>query len=199
MKSLLKESVVVANDIQLLSTIQEASAVICQRELPQEMVEEAAKLLNDPDFEGIRALGTREELIQELEELAHYPAIQADIVHLLSLFFSAVGTESVRFAFIPVRNGMCRKFHTDVTDYRLLCTYKGVGTEIIRPENSIPGSDLFEQMSAESLKEGEVLLFRGALSATEEYPPLLHKSPAVNHPTDHRLLLRLDTNMTAWE
>jgi hypothetical protein len=46
----------------------------------------------------------------------------------------------------------------------------------------------------EQVKVGEVIIFRGLLSASNTLPALLHKSPPAKQLNIKRLLLRLDTN-----
>lgn len=200
METLLQNSVAFGDHISSICAIREASAVICQRNMPLIMKVEANDLITNPSFQGIKHTGAFDELSELLkQELAQWPSILGDILELLHQFFVVVPTFRARLSFVAVRNGMCKKFHTDVTDYRLLCTYRGAGTQFIRPEKLSANTKKVSRSDVEFIKEGEVILFRGGMSATEEYPPLLHRSPEVHHPVEHRLLLRLDTNMTAWE
>jgi len=199
METLVKESSVLYQQDNLTFPIQEASAVVCQRNLSEAMIAEAKSLLANSTFEGIKKTGSIDELQQFLaQNLAESPHLLTDSIQLLQAFAQTVPTNDVRLAFMTVRNSMCKKLHTDITDYRLLCTYQGVGTEFVDAKNVSKNTDSIAASQIESLTEGDVILFRGAMSADDSHPPLLHKSPAVNDPSEHRLLLRLDTNMTAW-
>lgn len=201
MEKLVEETVISGNTLDTIAAIREASAAVCKRKIAPALQAEAEALLMDADFQQLKHTGTFDELSGFIQQSLKdsYPTISKDVTTLLGLFFELVPTESVRLSFAAVRNGMCKKFHTDITDYRLLCTYKGVGTEFVRSEALAENAKTINKSDIESLNAGEVILFRGALSATEECPPLLHKSPAVETEEEHRLLLRLDTNTTVWE
>ena len=200
MKTAELSPIVTQNDFLNLNAIQEATAVICQRELSTVLKEEAQKVLQHDAFEGIRQSGNLPALKELLgKELSNYPHLLADTIRLLEQFFETVQPDEVRLGFLPVRNGMCRKFHTDITDFRLLCTYQGAGTDYILPEKVSEHTKDYATIPFESVNTGDVILFRGAAEATDTCPPLLHKSPSVQGEQEHRLLLRLDTNHTVWE
>ncbi|MFT5915233.1 MAG: hypothetical protein ACI81T_001733 [Bacteroidia bacterium] len=194
-----KECVAIRNSIDSMSAIRESSAVVCERNISQLLRIEIEYLMSDSYFDDIKISGTFKELKQSLESmLSKWPCLSEDIIQLLQLFFENTATDSVRLSFFTLQSGMCRKFHTDVTDYRLLCTYRGVGTDFVSPAAQPKSPKEINESNVQSLTEGDVLLFRGAMSATEEFPPLLHKSPEVTTPKEHRLVLRLDTNTTVW-
>lgn len=199
MNKQLKEFVAIRNSTDSMSAIKESSAVVCQRRISQLLRIETEYLLDDTSFEDIRISGTFEELKQSLKStLSKFPCLSEDITQLLRLFLQNTSTDNARVSLFTLQNGMCRKFHTDVTDYRLLCTYKGVGTEFVNSATQLKSPKEINESDVQYLTEGDVILFRGAMSATEEFPPLLHKSPEVNTPEEHRLVLRIDTNTTVW-
>ena len=94
---------------------------------------------------------------------------------------------------------MCRKFHTDINDLRLLCTYVGPGTLWLPDEaidrNMLTASTqelLIEEQHIQQVATGDVVLLKGALF--ENSNPILHRSPAIEASGATRFLLRIDTN-----
>ncbi len=93
---------------------------------------------------------------------------------------------------------MCRKFHTDINDLRLLCTYAGPGTLWVAEDenNRDYDEEHIGEVRIHQADTGDILILKGAL-----YPkgkPVVHGSPTIEE-TDgkrlcERLLLRLDTN-----
>ncbi|NJO03740.1 MAG: DUF1826 domain-containing protein [Bacteroidia bacterium] len=104
---------------------------------------------------------------------------------------SASWLSAVSLRYVP-------QFHTDVMDYRLLCSYYGIGTYWVAPSDAPePGTEP-DKGAVQVLPLGDVMLFRGALSATDRLPALLHKSPPAQQLGLRRLLLRLDTPAKHW-
>jgi hypothetical protein len=121
------------------------------------------------------------------EALPTLPHLAQDIQTNVALFAEATGCRQVDMQLSAVAEDMCRRFHTDRVDFRLLCSYAGVGTQFVLPENAPECVDSVSETAIQQLGIGDVMLFRGALSASEALPALLHKLNI------KRLLLRLDT------
>ena len=95
---------------------------------------------------------------------------------------------------------MCRKFHTDVNDLRMLCTYLGPGTLWV-PDEAIDldasyargnGKDIVIDLEkVEQVGTGDVVILKGALYP--EANAILHRSPTIEENGEKRLLLRIDT------
>ena len=96
---------------------------------------------------------------------------------------------------------MCRKFHTDINDLRLLCTYIGPGT-LWLPDEAVDlkalqkGGDeqalVVDEQQIQQVSTGDVVILKGALYP--EANPILHRSPSIEESGEKRLLLRIDTN-----
>jgi len=124
-----------------------------------------------------------------------------DISHLLMLFEALTKASSFRLLLATVNSNMCRRFHTDINDLRLLCTYVGQGTlwlpdDSVNEKALITGGDNEEIVKDEKLVQqagmGDVVILKGGL-----YPnaiPILHRSPTIEDTGETRLLLRIDTN-----
>ena len=162
--------------------------------------------IKEQNFE-CRATGTVAEITLALndyfarEQKEYYPLME-DIVMLLEQFEQLTKANGFRILLANVSTNMCRLFHTDINDLRLLCTYYGQGTlwlpdEAVNPkaflrrgnkENIVLDKNLVQQADA-----GDVLILKGGL-----YPgkpnPILHRSPSIEKQGENRLLLRIDTN-----
>ncbi|MCV0428916.1 MAG: DUF1826 domain-containing protein [Roseibium sp.] len=92
----------------------------------------------------------------------------------------------MRIRFDIASQVMCPKFHLDAVPARLLCTYRGTGTEYV-PENQ--QSDISR---IQSIQTGSVALFRGATWPSGERTCLLHRSPAIGEGGKTRLLVVVD-------
>jgi len=153
-----------------------------------------------------RASGTIKEISTALNtyftnELPEHKILLDDILNLLGLFEQVTKSSSFRILLATVNTNMCRKFHTDINDLRLLCTYVGQGTcwlpdEAVNQKALKPGSGNQEIVKNEEqiqqVRTGDVVLLKGAL-----YPkanPILHRSPSIEKNGEKRLLLRIDTN-----
>lgn len=81
---------------------------------------------------------------------------------------------------------MCPKFHLDQVRARLLCTYRGAGTEYVA-ENHVEDPVRHRQMET-----GVVGLFRGAGFESDQPCRLLHRSPPQRATEGARLLLVME-------
>jgi hypothetical protein len=87
-----------------------------------------------------------------------------------------------------VDSDKCRKFHVDRVRCRMLCTYRGAGTQYGAAR---PGPDR-EPIEIHQLDAGDAALFRGALWPGVEFPGVLHRSPPLAETGETRLLLVVD-------
>ncbi len=117
-------------------------------------------------------------------------ALVADIGALASVFARLLGTSEVYLRLDIVRDDACRKFHQDHVTARLLCTYRGEGTEYGRAARGELPSEIGH------LCAQEVGLFRGALwpgaGANAGTGGIVHRSPPGTKLARPRLLLVLD-------
>lgn len=153
-----------------------------------------------------RASGTVAEILAILNDyfgthLSECPLLLNDISNYLRLFKKTTESSFFRLLLTVVSTNMCRKFHTDVNDLRLLCTYIGPGT-LWLPDETVNFKALQrrgeyqeivgDQGQIQQVRTGDVVILKGAL-----YPdanPVLHRSPAIEKHGEKRLLLRIDTN-----
>ena len=153
-----------------------------------------------------RATGTMEEILSILDDyftnhLPEAPALLKDISELLDVFKQTTDSPSFRLLLATVNTNMCRKFHTDVNDLRMLCTYIGPGTHWVPNEGvnqkalQLRGSNqeiVKDPQQIQRVQTGDVVILKGALYP--EANPILHRSPPIEKTKEKRLLLRIDTN-----
>ncbi len=126
-----------------------------------------------------------------------------DIIRMLKLFQSVSKAKSFRLLLATVNTNMCRRFHTDVNDLRLLCTYYGQGTlwlpeEIVNRKALDTCGDNECIVNDESLIQqvatGDIAIIKGAIYPMDSTKACVHRSPTIEESGETRLLLRIDTN-----
>lgn len=121
-----------------------------------------------------------------------------DIVRLCSLFWNRTTTARMTIWIEIVTTDMCRLFHVDNYRERLLCTYKGVGTEWLdhnnvnrkalgKGNNAAIVKDLLQIHQA---KPFEVILIKGAQYGNGEQS-VVHRSPQIEENNETRVLLKI--------
>ena len=127
-----------------------------------------------------------------------------DINELLLHFKKVTNTDSFRLLLTTVNTNMCRKFHTDINDLRMLCTYSGPGTLWLTEDNvnrkamdvngSTNESIVIDDTKVQQAKTGSVVLLKGAIYPQNNTNAIVHRSPTIEETGEKRLLLRTDTN-----
>jgi len=113
------------------------------------------------------------------------------------------GANSFRLLFTTVNTNMCSRFHTDMNDLRLLCTYNGPGTVWLSDSN-VNRNALETYGDNETIvkdnsqinyaKTGSVVLLKGAIFPLKGTKAIVHRSPTIEESGLSRLLLRIDAN-----
>jgi len=126
-----------------------------------------------------------------------------DVQELLRVFEQLTGAKSFRLLLATVKTNMCRRFHTDINDLRMLCTYSGQGTLWLTEENvNREALDSRRGYAPIALDENEirqaatgaVLILKGAIYPKDGTKAVVHRSPTIEKTGERRLLLRIDTN-----
>ncbi|MFV0383899.1 DUF1826 domain-containing protein [Paracoccus sp. (in: a-proteobacteria)] len=107
---------------------------------------------------------------------------------LASHFARIMQNRSLHLRLDVVSGNACRKFHQDYVPARLLCTYRGQGTEYGLAEGGIDGVPL----QVRRMQTGWAALFRGRLWPGSEECGLVHRSPPIEGSGETRLLLVID-------
>lgn len=130
--------------------------------------------------------------VRHVCDAAHMPSgaqrdwLVEDIARLARCFAKIMSAEFLRLRLDVVSDNACRKFHVDTLRARLVCTYRGCGTQY---GTSDAGRD---PVHIAQVATGAPILMRGRL--WPEHPPsgMLHRSPPIEGTGETRLLLVLD-------
>ncbi|MET1411497.1 DUF1826 domain-containing protein [Roseibium sp. HPY-6] len=112
--------------------------------------------------------------------------LTGDVGALAMMLAKSLKVRQVRVRLDVSDEVMCPKFHVDNVPARLLCTYRGKGTEYV------PMGHENDQQSVRQVTRGAVALFRGGAWPGEERTGLFHRSPDPEPLSGHRLLLVID-------
>ena len=136
------------------------------------------------------AAGLHEILSHGQLPVAVSAGLAADAAGLARHFARATAARRLQIRLDVINGPACRRFHQDHVRARLLCSYRGPGTEL-----GAADVDRDAGPAALSLATGWVAVLRG-----HRHPlgagPLLHRSPQPppDGPTDTRLLLAIDAD-----
>lgn len=112
----------------------------------------------------------------------------------IRLFGQLTRSPILRLRLDVVTDDGCPRFHTDNVRFRLLCTFRGAGTEWLDPKALWTHVDErpLDPASIRRLDRGAIAFMRGAKDATPERPALVHRSPRWDGTGLARLLLVID-------
>lgn len=136
-------------------------------------------------------LGQIRSVLTEVMEISRTPnCVQRemlidDIGALAHVFAKMSQAKFVRLRLEVITDNKCSKFHIDAIKMRLVCTYRGPGTQYCFAGCEGPG-DVFE------VPTGSPILMRGTLWPTKGKTTILHRSPPIKGRGETRLLLALD-------
>ena len=110
----------------------------------------------------------------------------SDIAVLAEIFADMMQADYLRLRLDVVNTDACRKFHIDAVTARLICTYRGTGTQY---GISTDGN---EPCPIYTVDTGCPILLRGSLWPEPPHSGLLHRSPPIAGSGETRLVLVLD-------
>ena len=121
-----------------------------------------------------------------LEEGPERAWLEDDIADLAARFADMMKAPYLRLRMDAVTTNGCSKFHVDAMLARLICTYRGTGTQ------SGVATDGVEPSEVHQAPTGAPMILRGSL--WRENPPsgLRHRSPPIAGTGETRLVLVLD-------
>jgi len=154
------------------------------------------------DLQAARVAVELDDAVARLE-LASFGAalaLREDFLMLARAFFEFCGVGRVRFSVDRVEDGMCRAFHADQYRLRLICTYRGAGTEWLADADVRRGmlscADLDARYESHArirrLRSGWVAVLKGEGFAGAEGRGIVHRSPQPQDGDPARILVRLD-------
>lgn len=121
-----------------------------------------------------------------MEMGTHLNSLIEDINSLTHIFCDVMTAPFVRLRLDRVTTNACRKFHVDAITTRLLCTYRGTGTQY---GTSVCGKDPSNILTAPT---GSPIMLRGTLWPKQPNTSVLHRSPPIEGTGETRLVLVLD-------
>lgn len=110
----------------------------------------------------------------------------ADVSALAEIFVGVTNAPCLQVRLDVVTTNACRKFHIDAITSRLVCTYRGTGTQY---GISIDGA---EPERVFTVPTGAPALLRGTRWPGRSESDLLHRSPPIEGTGETRLVLVLD-------
>jgi len=183
-------------DPAALTTLLEpdCAAAVWQREMSVDVQSWLASLPADslPRGRVVAPVQTVGTIIEQLFEMAGAPRgierdwLTADIVELAELFAEVVSAKYLRVRLDVITTNACRKFHVDAITARLVCTYRGTGTQYGVCEGE------GDPARIETVATGAPILMRGTRWPAREAPKVLHRSPPIEGTGETRLVLVLD-------
>lgn len=112
--------------------------------------------------------------------------LEAEIAYLSATFAELMSADFLRLRLDVVTTNACRKFHIDALTARLVCTYRGTGTQFGR---STDGND---PEVIHTVRTGAPILLRGTEWPSHPASDLVHRSPPIEGSGETRLVLVLD-------
>lgn len=109
-----------------------------------------------------------------------------DVAAMADIFAAVMQTEWLRLRLDVITTNACRKFHVDAVTARLVCTYRGTGTQYGT------GTPIGDPRRIFTVPSGSPILLRGTLWPEQPATGLKHRSPPIEGSGETRLLLVLD-------
>ncbi len=112
--------------------------------------------------------------------------LQADVTALAERFADLMSTKFLRLRVDVITTNACRKFHIDAITARLICTYRGTGTQYGISTDEDDPRRVF------TVNTGVPMLLRGTLWPETPQTGLLHRSPPIEGTGETRLVVVMD-------
>ncbi|MBY8978321.1 DUF1826 domain-containing protein [Rhodobacteraceae bacterium NNCM2] len=109
-----------------------------------------------------------------------------DIAAMADIFADVMRAPYLRLRLDVVSGNACQKFHIDTVTARLVCTYRGTGTQYGISTDGAEPRRVF------TVPTGAPIILRGRLWPETPQSGLLHRSPPIQGTGETRLLLVLD-------
>ena len=132
-----------------------------------------------------------------------YVFLKNDVKRLLTQFSKICNSPNLKIFFGIVDTDMCRRFHTDMYELRMLCTYKGQGTMWLTDDNinykalnNYEGNEeiVLNTDDIKQLNSADIAILKGALYPYSKIGGVVHRSPTIENLNQKRIVLRVDNN-----
>ena len=134
----------------------------------------------------VRSAVTELMNISEMPDFAERQLLLDDVCLLAHEFSKLFASAYLRLRFDVVTTNKCPKFHVDHVAARLLCTYRGAGTEYSFLDDQKKPAEIF------SIPNGATIVLRGTEWPIDCTNNLVHRSPKIYSENETRLLLVID-------
>ena len=134
----------------------------------------------------VRSAVTELMNISEMPDSSQRRLLLDDICLLAREFNELCGSPYLRLRFDVITTNKCPKFHIDHVAARLLCTYRGVGTEYSFLDDKKRPAEIL------STPNCAAIVLRGTKWPTDCVNNLVHRSPEINDVNETRLLFVID-------
>ena len=112
--------------------------------------------------------------------------LESDVIDLAERFAAIMQSPYLRLRLDKVTTNACRRFHVDAIKARLICTYRGSGTQYGISVDGNKPRRVFQ------VATGAPMILRGSLWPESPLSGLLHRSPPIEGTGETRLVLVLD-------
>ncbi|MEL7211596.1 MAG: DUF1826 domain-containing protein [Pseudomonadota bacterium] len=172
----------------------DCAAVIWRRQTPPDI----QKSLNavDPDLlprgRVILPPIAVADTVRQLCDISGLPSgkvrawLKADIAQLANILTRLIPSKMLRLRLDVVTTNACRKFHIDALSGRMICTYRGTGTQYGTSRRGADPTRIY------TVATGAPVLIRGTLWPPRPSSGVLHRSPPIEGTGEARLVLVLD-------
>ncbi|QFT95118.1 hypothetical protein FIU86_19870 [Roseovarius sp. THAF9] len=167
--------------------------VICQRQLaepvlhwlktlPPDVLPAARVIVRPGEIASAVTLACEEAGLPDAPERR---ILIDDIAVLATTLGKITRAKWLRLRLDVVTTNACRRFHIDRVTARLVCTYRGTGTQYGVARDDAP-------KVVHTVPTGSPFVMRGTLWPAQPDPHLLHRSPPIEGTGETRLMLALD-------
>lgn len=109
-----------------------------------------------------------------------------DAAALAAIFADVMNVSYLRLSMEVVKTNTCRKFHISAVTARLICTYRGKGTQVGVSRNGDNPDNVT------TVPTGSPIILRGTAWPESPMTGLVHRSPSIEEKDEARLVLVLD-------
>lgn len=170
------------------------AAAIWRRNMPKDVQSSLESVPEDalPNGRVILPKGAVAETVGHLCDMSAMPNggerawLEADIAEMARMFADLMQTDYLRLRLDRIQTNACRRFHIDAVTARLVCTYRGTGTQYGVSTDGAEPKRVF------TVPTGAPILLRGTLWPAEPPSGLLHRSPPIEGTGETRLVLVVD-------
>ena len=151
------------------------------------------------EFEAIELIDFLKEDLPHSTETHLRDAFIEDVVHVCASFYSIIRGTDIRIQIEGIETDKCRLFHMDYIKQRLLCTYRGLGTEWLEDSN-VNRKGLGKGDNQKIIKDAskikranpfDVLILKGD-RFRKGIQGAVHRSPPIEHLQTKRVILKID-------